>query len=104
MKLVSFLSLMFVCLSVFAVLPAVRCFAEVKDSVATIQDSATIAVNLNSASKDELIQVTGLGPTLADRIIAYRSEYGPFESLEDVMSVKGIGEAKFKKIQSMITV
>lgn len=68
------------------------------------ESGGLMIVNLNTASKDELIMVSGIGPTLAERVIQFRAENGPFENAEDVMLVKGIGEAKFKKIQSMITI
>lgn len=56
-------------------------------------------VDLNSAGKDELCVLPEIGPALAQRILDYRAEHGPFRSCEDLMNVKGIGEKKFAKIR-----
>ena len=48
-------------------------------------------VDINHAYVDELITLPGIGPALAQRIIDYRTEYGPFESVEDLEHVSGIG-------------
>jgi competence ComEA-like helix-hairpin-helix protein len=57
-------------------------------------------VNLNTASKEELDVLPGIGPVLAERIIEGR----PFKTIEDVMKVKGIKDGEFAKIKDMITV
>ena len=61
-------------------------------------------ININTASQAELETLPGIGPALAKRIIEYRQEYGPFQSIEDVMKVRGIGEATFERIRDRITV
>lgn len=50
-------------------------------------------VDVNTAGLDELDTLDGIGPALAQRIIDYREEHGPFSSLEELLEVKGIGEA-----------
>ena len=60
--------------------------------------------NINSASKIELMDLPGIGETLADRILLYRKEIGPFETIEDLKQVSGIGESLFAKIKDLITV
>lgn len=60
-------------------------------------------VNINSASKEELESLNGIGSVIAQRIIDHRS-LSRFESIEDIMSVKGIGIATFEKIKNSITV
>jgi competence protein ComEA len=65
---------------------------------------STGLVDLNSANQAELESLPGIGPTMAERIIAYRQEHGPFLYIEDVMAVEGIGEGIFAKIKEQITV
>ncbi len=60
-------------------------------------------ININTANAEQLITLPGIGPSLAERIIEYRSEF-PFKASEDVMNVSGIGEATFNNIKDMITV
>ena len=52
-------------------------------------------IRLNSASREELMTLEGIGETLADRILAYREAHGGFDSLEELMEVDGIGEKRF---------
>ena len=61
-------------------------------------------VDLNTASVERLTELPGIGEALARRIVEYRQQAGPFQSIEDVMNVKGIGEKKFSKFQDQITV
>jgi competence protein ComEA len=61
-------------------------------------------VNLNTATADQLASVPGLGPKLAARIVEQRQKSGGFKSVEDILSVKGIGEKSFAKIQGHLTV
>ncbi len=64
----------------------------------------TDLININTASADELETLPGIGPTLAQRIIDYRTQHGPFQRIEDIMDVPGIGPSTFDQIQSLITV
>ena len=61
-------------------------------------------VNINSATVKELIAVRGIGKKKAAAIIAYRTENGGFDSIEDLKKVKGIGKRIFEKIKERITV
>lgn len=64
----------------------------------------TTMVNINTASKEELDTLPGVGPATADKIIEYRETNGQFNSIEDIKNVRGIGEAKFSKMQSRIQI
>lgn len=67
-------------------------------------DSKTSSlVNINTASKEELMNISGIGASKADLIITYR-ESTPFSKIEDIMNVSGIGESLFEKIKKYITV
>ncbi len=61
-------------------------------------------VNLNLATKEELLTLPGVGEATALAILQYREEEGPFATVEDLMNVPGIKEAKFAKVKALITV
>lgn len=60
-------------------------------------------VSLNSASKAQFDSLPGIGPVIAQRIIDYRNKNGPFQTLESIQSVSGIGESIFRQISSRLT-
>ena len=59
-------------------------------------------VSINASSLEELDQLSGIGPAIAQRIIDYRLEFGLFQRLEDLMNVKGIKEKLFEKVKDLI--
>lgn len=61
-------------------------------------------VNLNTADKEELMTLTGIGETRAEAILDYREENGGFRSAEDLMQVEGIKEKTYEKLKDQITV
>ena len=60
-------------------------------------------ISINSASAEELMTLPGIGAALAERIITYRTEYGGFRTLEELMNVSGIGEIKYDRLREFIT-
>ncbi len=65
---------------------------------------ANAAVDINTADKEALGTLKGIGPAKAEEIIKYRSEKGHFKSIDELKSVKGIGDKIFETIKSDITV
>jgi competence protein ComEA len=61
-------------------------------------------VNINTASKDELMKLKGVGEVKALRILEYRKSHGGFKNIEEIMKVRGIKEGSFQKIRDSITV
>jgi len=56
-------------------------------------------VNINTATKDELIALSGIGPAKAQAILDYRKLNGPFKSIDDLKNVKGIGAKRLEKLR-----
>ena len=65
--------------------------------------STSAKININTAGKSQLMELNGIGNAIAERIIEYRKT-NRFQSIEDIMNVKGIGESTFNKIKSYITI
>lgn len=74
-----------------------------KSSSTNKDENRTKLVNINKASKEELMTISGIGASKADAIIAYRSEKA-FKSIEDIKNVSGIGDSLYEKVKDYITV
>lgn len=61
-------------------------------------------IDLNTADQLLLETLSGIGPELAGRIVAYRSEIGKFVSIEQIKDVEGIGDKRYEELKQMITV
>lgn len=77
---------------------------ELWESPAMTKAAENGRVNINTASGEELMTLSGIGEARAEAILAYRREAGPFLVIEDIMKVPGIKEAAFQKIKDDITV
>jgi competence protein ComEA len=65
---------------------------------------ALATININTATKDELVALPGIGPAKAQAILDYRKSHGPFKSVEELKDVKGIGAKRFEKLKSELAV
>ena len=81
-------------------LPTVTVAAETATHAAPTEPGI---LNINTASSEQLQTLPGIGPVIADRIVAYRDEFGLFESVGELMNVSGIGEKKLEAIWDLVT-
>lgn len=68
------------------------------------EKTVSFPVNINTADADTLTALPGIGQVLAERIVAYRRQNGPFRVIEEITKVEGIGEKKAEAILDLITV
>lgn len=61
-------------------------------------------INVNTATLAELDVLPGIGPSIAQRIVDYRTQNGPFKKIEDLKKVRGIGDALFEQVKDLVTV
>ena len=67
-------------------------------------DTVQLLININTATQTELESLPEIGPVTAQAIITYRTEHGPFRTIEAIDDVPGIGPATFEAIKDLITV
>ncbi len=60
--------------------------------------------NLNTASREELAGLPGIGQTMAARIVMHRERYGPFRRAEHLMMVRGISDRRFRQLRALVNV
>ena len=68
------------------------------------ENNKTKKININTASKEELDTLPGIGEATAQKIIEYRNKNGKFSNIEEIKEVSGIGDSKFEKIKDYIKV
>lgn len=81
-----------------------RILAALALACASLSVPALGAVNLNTASRDELLAVPGIGPTKAQAILDHRAAHGPFKSVDDLKEVKGFRAKLVEKLRHEFTV
>lgn len=87
-------------------LEACCCQTEIRNDACITAPKEEISdkkISLNTASKEELMTLPGIGESKADDIISYRNTNGNFEKIEDIMNIAGIKESIFEKIKSYLT-
>jgi competence protein ComEA len=73
-------------------------------ALAAAAPCAHSAVNLNTASRDELVTVPGIGPAKAEAIVEHRKAHGPFKSVDDLKQVKGFRDKLVERLRPGLTV
>jgi comEA protein len=68
------------------------------------ESSMAERININTAGLSELMRLPGIGPAMAERIISYRTEHGPFRIIEDIVKVRGIGPARLEQLRDLIEI
>ena len=68
------------------------------------QETITEPININTASASDFDKLPGIGASKAEAIVQYREKNGPFEKIEDLKEISGIGDALFEKIKDYITI
>lgn len=74
------------------------------ETIEILEEKGSQKINLNTATKEQLMTLSGIGEAKAEDIIAYRVENGDFQTIEDIMKISGIKEAAFQKIKDKIMV
>lgn len=69
-----------------------------KQNYTLLVDEIEVQISINDAAISELVNLPGIGPSIAQRIVEYRDMNGKFKKLEDVKKVKGVGDKLFQKI------
>lgn len=78
--------------------------SSVDSFIASSGDEPVRKININTANLHTLTLLPGVGPKMAERIIAYREENGPFRRPEDLMRIRGIGKKTFAKLKPYIDI
>lgn len=61
-------------------------------------------ININTANMGKLMQLPGIGPSYAKKILEYRKKHNGFKRIDDIKRIKGIGEKKFETMKNHITI
>lgn len=97
-------ALLLVAVSVTAMSDRLALVPLTTEAITTTSTTRALTVNLNTATAEELQQLEGVGEVLSGRIIAYRETHGNFRSVEDLLDVQGVGQARLEKWRPYLTV
>lgn len=85
-------------------MPGTSAAGAVSGSTPTTSGSQATTVNLNTATKEQLCQITGIGDKKADLILQYREQHGQFKSVDELKQVSGFGDKSVEKIKDQLAV
>lgn len=77
---------------------------QAKQTRAAASEQRSGPINLNTATREELMTLNGIGAVKADAILAYRAENGAFQSVDQLLEVSGIGEKTLEKLRTQVCV
>lgn len=86
------------------ILLAAWCLVFAALAAATTKKPPPKPININTANAEELQQVPGIGPATAEKILQMRKSYGAFKSVDDLLSIRGIGKKRLEKMRKYLTV
>ena len=67
-------------------------------------DTSARVIDINQASAEDFAKLPGIGPKLANRIVAFRQKHGPFRRTEDLLAIRGLGPKKWKALRPYLRV
>jgi competence ComEA-like helix-hairpin-helix protein len=73
------------------------------DSTKEMDEGASEKLNINTATKQQLLDLPGIGEKTAERILKFREENGKITSIEDLCAIKGMSKRKLEQLESLIT-
>ena len=97
-------SVLAICGTVLFTSAVVSASQQAPAAAASTASSSKAAINLNAATVEQLETLPGIGRKVAERIIEQRTKSGGFKRIEDLMTVKGIGEKSFLKLKPLVVV
>jgi len=71
-------------------------------AAAPAKEAGGAKVNVNQATVEQLMTISGIGPVMAKRIVDFRDKNGPFKKVEDLLAVQGIGEKNLERFKNQI--
>ena len=74
------------------------------DTLSPLPEAPALRINLNTATAAELEQLPRIGPKMAERILEYRAQHGPFRRVEDLIGVRGIGAKTLAQLEPLVAV
>lgn len=92
------------CIQNECICPDLSNTACIATTTSAVSSNSKSLISINTASKEELMTLTGVGESKANAIINYRQENGNFKSIEDIKNVAGIGDSMYLKIKDYITI